>query len=69
MAVHITEVQKALKGVDYPADGQELAVTADNNGADEELVESLREIDEAEDPTDVMRQLKRQLGDELQGGR
>jgi len=42
MAFQVTEVQKALKGVDYPADSEELASHAERNGADRELVEALR---------------------------
>jgi hypothetical protein len=68
MGIEVTEVQKALRGVDYPADGEELAEQARHNGAGEELVEALREIDEADDPTEVMTQLKRELGDELGDG-
>jgi hypothetical protein len=41
-AFQITEVQKALKGVDYPASKDELADHAERNGADRELVEALR---------------------------
>ena len=68
MAIEVTEVQKALKGADYPADGEELAAQARDNGADDELVEALEDLPEVEGPTDVMEQLKRKLGDEL-GGR
>jgi hypothetical protein len=42
MAFQITEVQKALKGVDYPAGKDELADRAERNGADRELVDALR---------------------------
>jgi hypothetical protein len=41
MAFQITEVQKALKGVDYPASKDELADHAERNGADRELVDAL----------------------------
>ena len=34
MAFQITEVQKALKGVDYPASKEELASHAERNGGD-----------------------------------
>ena len=40
MAFQITEVQKALKGVDYPASKDELADHAERNGADRELVDA-----------------------------
>jgi hypothetical protein len=45
MAFQVTEVQKALKGVDYPATKEELASQAERNGADRELVEALRNVD------------------------
>jgi uncharacterized protein DUF2795 len=63
MALQVTEVQKALRGADYPASREELAELADSNGADDEIVEALRSVD-AEDfdgPDDVMASLKGQL--------
>jgi hypothetical protein len=57
----ITDVQKALKGAEYPASGEELARVAEDNGGDSELVEKLRGIDEASGPDDVMREFKGQL--------
>jgi hypothetical protein len=57
----ITDVQKALKGAEYPASGEELARVAEDNGGDSGLVEKLREIDEASGPDDVMREFKGQL--------
>jgi len=44
MAFQITEVQKALKGVNYPASKEELANHAAGNGADRELVDALRNM-------------------------
>jgi hypothetical protein len=44
MAFQITEVQKALKGVDYPASKEELASHAERNGGDRELVDALRSM-------------------------
>ena len=35
------EVQKHLKGVSYPASGEDLAEAADGNGAPEEIVDAL----------------------------
>ena len=64
MGLDVTEVQKALKGADYPADGDDLADLADSNGASQEIVDALREIGEADTPADVMAQLKDELGDE-----
>ena len=40
------EVQKHLKGADYPASGEELASLAESNNAPEELVEELRSLRE-----------------------
>ena len=64
MAWQVTEVQKALKGADYPADGDDLADLADSNGASQELVDAIRGIGEAETPADVMKELEGELGDD-----
>ncbi len=63
MAFQITEVQKALKGVDYPASKDELADHADRNGADRELVDALRSMgkDSFDGPNAVMKELKGSL--------
>jgi hypothetical protein len=63
MAFQITEVQKALKGVDYPASRDELADHAERNGADRELVDSLRSMgkDTFDGPNAVMKELKGSL--------
>ncbi len=45
MSFQVTEVQKALKGMDYPARPDELASQAESNGADRELVDALRSLD------------------------
>ncbi len=63
MGFDVTDVQKALKGADYPADGDDLADLADSNDASQELVDAIRGIGEAETPADVMKELKGQLGD------
>jgi hypothetical protein len=68
MAIGVTDVQKALKGVDYPAEGDELAAQARNNGADDELVQAISDLPEVNGPTEVMEQLKDKLGDELGQG-
>ena len=62
MAFQVTEVQKALKGADYPADGDALSALAKKNGADSELVDALRGIREVDGPNTVMQELKGQLG-------
>lgn len=62
MSFQVTEVQKALKGADYPMDGAALADLADSNGADKELVDALRPMREVDGPNGVMKELKGQLG-------
>jgi hypothetical protein len=63
MAFQITDVQKALKGVDYPASKDELASHAEGNGADRELVEALRGMSKSsfDGPNAVMKELKGSL--------
>ena len=64
MGYDVTEVQKVLKGVDYPASGDRLADHASANGADGDLVESLRSIGgEVDGPSGVMQRMKGELGD------
>ena len=62
MSFQVTDVQKALKGADYPASGDQLAELADRNGAGPELVDALRGMREVEGPNGVMKELKGQLG-------
>jgi len=57
----VTDVQRHLKGADYPADGGQLAELASRNGAEAELVEALRGLGRADGPDDVMEQLRGQL--------
>jgi hypothetical protein len=45
MDVNPIELQKYLKGVDYPADRDELVQTAESNGAPQEIVDALRKAD------------------------
>ena len=63
MALQVTEVQKALKGVDYPATKEELASHAEGNGADRGLVEALRSMEKGsfDGPNAVMKELKGSL--------
>jgi hypothetical protein len=68
MAFQVTEVQKALKGADYPMDGSALSELAKNNGADDELVEALRGLREVDGPNGVMKELKGDLGGSTPGG-
>ena len=60
----VTEVQKALKGFDYPGSQADLADHAQSNGADEELVSALRGLDKDsfDGPNAVMSAMKGQLG-------
>jgi Protein of unknown function (DUF2795) len=54
------EVQKHLKGMSYPASKDELVSTAEDNGADDELMEQLRGVSKTQftGPDDVMEALK-----------
>ena len=63
MAFQITEVQKALKGVDYPASKDQLADHAEGNGADRDLVDALRNMNKNsfDGPNAVMKELKGSL--------
>ena len=63
MAFQITEVQKVLKGVDYPASKDDLADHADRNGADRQLVDALRSMakNSFDGPNAVMKGLKGSL--------
>ncbi|MBE9050048.1 DUF2795 domain-containing protein [Nostocales cyanobacterium LEGE 11386] len=50
------EIQKHLKGVDYPANKQELIQHAQSQGADRDVIsilEQLPENEEYESPTDL----------------
>jgi hypothetical protein len=60
----VTEVQKALKGFDYPGSADDLATHAESNGADGELVTALRGLDKKkfDGPNAVMSEMKGQLG-------
>ncbi len=59
MQVNPIEVQKHLKGMSYPATKDDVVSTAEQNGADDEVVSQLRGLDEEEfsGPDDVMRAL------------
>ena len=45
MDVNPIELQKYLKGVDYPAGRDELVQAAESNGAPREIVDALRKAD------------------------
>jgi hypothetical protein len=59
MDVNPIEVQKALKGADYPASKEQLIQTAESNNAPTEIVEELRAApqDEFDGPDQVQRAL------------
>jgi hypothetical protein len=63
MGLQVTEVQKALKGADYPAQRDELAQLAEQHG-DRDVAEALRQSGRGEfgGPDDVMEALKGRLG-------
>jgi hypothetical protein len=62
MAFQVTDVQKALKGADYPADGDALAEVARGNGADDDLVQAIAGLEgEQTGPDDVMKGFKGQV--------
>ena len=63
----VTEVQKALKGADYPMDGPQLAELARKNGAEQELVDALAGLREVDGPNGVMKELKGDLGGRTPG--
>jgi hypothetical protein len=56
------EVQKALKGADYPAKGEDLAKLAKKNNADQEVVKELEQHrgDTYDGPNEVSRSLFRE---------
>ncbi len=53
--VNPIEVQKALKGVNYPAKKEDIVRNAKEQGADEEILRALENLsaEEFESPTDV----------------
>ena len=61
MELNPIEVQKHLKGMSYPASKDDLVSTAQENGADENLLEQLRNMgrEDFSGPDDVMEALKR----------
>ena len=53
------EVQKHLGGVDYPASKDEVIATAESNGAPQEIIEALQQMDgtQFDGPDEVMEAL------------
>ncbi len=64
MGFQVTEVQKALKGADYPASRDDLVELARGNGADDDLVTALSGMDKSsfDGPSAVMEAMKGDLG-------
>jgi hypothetical protein len=56
MDINPIEVQTHLKGIDYPASKDEVIATAESNGAPQEIVEGLQQMEgeQFEGPDDVM---------------
>jgi hypothetical protein len=42
------DIQKALSGMDYPASRDQIVAHAEQNGADAEILDALRRIDDRE---------------------
>jgi hypothetical protein len=61
-AFQVNEVQKCLKGADYPMNGGQLAELAERNGASADLVDALRGVGEVNGPNAVMQHLESHLG-------
>lgn len=59
MKFQVTEVQKCLAGFDYPGSPSDLADHAKKNGADQQLVDTLRGLskDSFDGPSAVMESL------------
>lgn len=59
MDVSPIEVQKHLRGIDYPAAKADVIGTAEQNGAPQEIIEALQQVDELQfaGPDDVQRAL------------
>jgi hypothetical protein len=57
------ELQKSLKGVDYPAKKDDIVKAAEKNGADDDVMEALKNISEDtfEKPTDVTKALSSEM--------
>lgn len=61
-AWQVDDVQRVLKGAEYPASGRDLSELARRNGAEDSLVEALADIGQADGPTAVMEALQPHLG-------
>jgi hypothetical protein len=56
MEINPIEVQTHLSGIDYPASKDEVVATAESNGAPQEIIEALQQLegDQFEGPDEVM---------------
>jgi hypothetical protein len=63
MAPSVSALRRALQGAEYPASREELADLAESNGADDDVIEALRDTD-AED-FDAFDEVVGALSDEL----
>lgn len=56
------EMQKSLKGVDYPAKKDDVVSAAEKNGADDDILEALKNLSEDtfETPADVSKAIGQQ---------
>jgi hypothetical protein len=65
------QIQKYLKGVDYPASKQDLIKNARKNGADESICASLEQLqeDNFQTPADVSEAFKGPSQDNVQDSR
>jgi hypothetical protein len=59
MEINPIEVQRHLSGIEYPASKDEVVATAESNGAPQEIIEALQQMDgdQFEGPDDVMQAL------------
>jgi hypothetical protein len=59
MDLNPIEVQTHLKGVDYPASKDEIISAAESNGAPQEIIEALQQMDgdQFDGPDDLMEAL------------
>lgn len=57
------ELQKYLKGVDYPASKDDVVKAAEGNGAEDEIMDALKNLseDKFERPTDVTKALSDEM--------
>jgi Protein of unknown function (DUF2795) len=64
MGLNVTEVQKALKGANYPASRDDLVAKARDNGAPDDVVAALERAgrDRFDGPDKVMEAVKGSLG-------